>query len=581
MTVLTHITQVFGISFKIYAYVGLFLMLGMSLLTWNFFQGQYSKVVRHDLETLSFLIIMGLGGAFISSFFNTGASKASYDLFYYVPNAVYHLQNPDSPMDFAIHFLEAGSEPFSSYFGATSLPFEYTQAVVAYFLQIDYLSVFFIFSSALLGFSIPMALFYLICQFVNPKSAAVGTLFTIAIILLLGETPRTPGTWSFPNIYIGKIFFVSIGVPLFAAATISFFRTSSRFDWMLIFAVATALVGATSSSMVILPVLTTVLVIACAAASGRNYKEFIKKSLIYLPSLSYVIVYTITIFLNFHTDVSANSPVNIDFPVTFLGHAGFFFETSGPATPLALISATIIAVLMTSGMVRKFVLAWIAAAIILFLNPIVAPFLIKYLTTPNIYWRLFYVYPFPLLLGLTGAKLFEYTERFSKSARLAIISGMVSMLFIAHFVPFTTSVLYIRTEFAWPGKKLQAFQKRAAEVIAVAPPGPMLAPVPLNGIVTMLNGNYPQMRVFHEADGVWFAERGMHSEMAKRICASEFVNDGKPECLPQFQALLKYDKLRSVVIAKRVALDPQVQGGLNDNGFINYREVDDLLVYWK
>ncbi|MDN5835917.1 MAG: hypothetical protein L0H12_01040 [Nitrosospira sp.] len=581
MTVLTHITQILGVSFKIYAYTGLSLMLGMSLLTWHFFRRQYSKVVRRDLETLSFLIIIGLGGAFISSFFNTGASKASYDLFYYVPNAVYHLQNPDSPMGFAIHFLEAGGEPFSSYFGATSLPFEYTQAVVAYFLQIDYLSVFFILSSALLGFLIPVALFYLICQFVNPKSAAVGALFTIAIILLLGETPRTPGTWSFPNIYIGKIFFVSIGIPLFAAATISFFRTSSRFDWMLIFAVATALVGATSSSMAILPVLTTILVIACAAVSGRDYKEFIKKSLVYLPSLSYVIVYTITAFLNFHTDVSANSPVNADFPVTFLEQAGFFLETSGPATPLALISATIIAVVMTSGMVRKFVLAWIAAAIILFLNPIVAPFLIKYLTTPNIYWRLFYVYPFPLLLGLTGARLFEYTERFSKPVRVALISGTVSMLFIAHFVPFTTSVLYLRTEFAWPGKKLQAFQQRAAEVIAVAPPGPMLAPMPLNGIVTMLSGNYPQMRVFNEADRVWFGERGMHSEIDKRICASEFVKDGKPDCLSEFQALLEYDNLRSVVIAKHVALDPQIQAGLNDNGFIHHRELDELLVYWK
>jgi hypothetical protein len=582
MTILTHIAQLFGITFKIYAFLGLFFMLAMSLLTWIFFKHHYRKTTQHDLGTLSFLIAMGLGGAFISSFFHTGSSKISFDLFYYVPNAVYHLQNPDSPMDFAIYFLEAGSEPITSYFGATSLPFEYTQAVIAYLLNIEYLSAFFLVSPALFGFFIPIALFYLVCQFVDPKSAVVGTLFTVAIILLLGETPRTPGVWSFPNIFIGKVFFLSTGIPLFAAATVNFFRTSSPFDWLLAFAVTTAMVGATSSTMAILPVLTIVVVIACAAVSENDYKKFIKNSLIYLSSLSYLIVYTVTVFLNFHSDVSANSPVNEDFPITFLGHAGFFLEKSGPATPLALVASTVLSILLTSGMVRKFILAWIAATVVLLLNPIVSPFLIKYLTTPNIYWRLFYIYPMPLLLGLTGAKLYEYTARFSKPARRAIISGTVSLLFVAHFVPVTTSVLYLRTEFAWPRYKMPpAIEKQATVVILGTPPGPMLAPMPLNGVITMLSANYPQMRVFTDAERIWFGERGQRSEIDRRICASDFVSGDKPECLHAFQTLLEYDNLRSVVIEKSVIRDSEVQHVLSKHGFTNFREVDNLLVYWK
>jgi hypothetical protein len=89
------------------------------------------------------------------------------------------------------------------------------------------------------------------------------------------------------------------------------------------------------------------------------------------------------------------------------------------------------------------------------------------------------------------------------------------------------------------------------------------------------------MRVFTDAERVWFGERGLRSEIEQRICASEFVNGDKPDCLPAFQALLRYDNLRSVVIAKTVALDPHIQNILNVNGFANYREVDDLLVYWK
>ena len=131
MTIATHITQVSGITFKVYVYISLFFMLTMTLLTWFFFQRQYSKVTRHDSGTVSLVVGTGLAGAFISSFFNTGASRISHDLFYYVPNAVYHLQNPELPMDFAIHFIATGGEPCSSSFGATSLPFEYMPAVIA------------------------------------------------------------------------------------------------------------------------------------------------------------------------------------------------------------------------------------------------------------------------------------------------------------------------------------------------------------------------------------------------------------------------------------------------------------------
>lgn len=582
MTIATHIAQVSGITFKVYAYISLVFMLTMTLLTWFFFQGQYSKVTQHDSGTVALVVGNGLAGAFISSFFNTGASRISHDLFYYVPNAVYHLQNPELPMDFAIHFIATGGEPFSSYFGATSLPFEYMQAVIAYFLGTDYLTVFFTFSSALLGGLAPVAFFYLVCQFSRPASAAVGAFFAAAVILLLGETPRTPGTWSFPYIYTGKVFFISMGLPLFAAATINLYRTSSRADWLLVFAVTTALAGATSSTMAILPALTVVLVAAYAAVSS-NYKAYIKNSLMYLSSLSYLLVYTLIVFLNFRSNVGANSPVNEDFPVTFLGHAEFFLEKTGPATPLALIGSTVMALMMTSGNTRKFIVAWIAASIVLFLNPIVAPFVIKYLTTPNIYWRMFYIYPLVLLLGLTGAMLFEYSGKFTRPVRTALIASMIGILVILHVVPFTTSVLYLRTELGWPRYKMpHAIQNQATAIIAATPPpGPMLAPLPLGGVIAMMSSRYPQMRVFDEPERAWFGKRGMDAEIERRICASEFVNGDQPDCLPAFQTVTEYDNLRSIVIARSVAADPQVQRILEQNGYVHDEAVDDLLVFWR
>src|SRR4051812_22985210 len=301
MTMLTHAAQILNISFRVYAFGGLAVLLITPLLSWRFLRQQSRAVTQYDFQTLLLVVVIGLGGAFISSFFNIGASRISSDLFYYVPNAVYHLQNPAAPMDFFIHFIETGGEPFLAYFGATSLPFEYSQAVISYFLNTSYLTIFFLFSPALLGFLIPLSYFYLLSQFVSPKSAAVGTLFAVAIVLLLGETPRTPGTWSFPNVYSGKVFLISTGMPLFAAATINFFRTSAWRDWMLMFAVTTALVGTTTSSMALLPALAAVLFIAYASVVGYRNISF-RKVLAYVLSQSYLAVYIVTILsvMNLH-----------------------------------------------------------------------------------------------------------------------------------------------------------------------------------------------------------------------------------------------------------------------------------------
>ena len=43
MTILTHIAQILGIIFKVYAYTGLFFMLAISVLAWNFFHGTVQK----------------------------------------------------------------------------------------------------------------------------------------------------------------------------------------------------------------------------------------------------------------------------------------------------------------------------------------------------------------------------------------------------------------------------------------------------------------------------------------------------------------------------------------------------------
>ena len=57
--------------------------------------------------------------------------------------------------------------------------------------------------------------------------------------------------------------------------------------------------------------------------------------------------------------------------------------------------------------VRSFLLGWSGLAALLYLNPWVAPWLIEHITSPNIYWRLFYLLPVTPLLALAVALVLE------------------------------------------------------------------------------------------------------------------------------------------------------------------------------
>ncbi len=410
-TVLGHVSQVAGISFQAFSWAlavltvavtaGFVAVKGPSLLE------RYEEV---DKLTLFSLLLISLVGALLGLL----SFRPDPDDFYYAPNAVYYLKNPGASMGFIVHFIQSESPIISRVWG-TSLPYEYARAAVAYITGADFLTVYYFFTSTLVGGIIPLSYFYLLAQLTNSIHKAVfGTFVAVALVLFMGDTHRAPGNFAFVRAFQGKTLLIAAGIPLFSGATLEFFREASVRAWILLFVTATGLIGATASTAVLLLALASVLAFA-VLLTRRMYKETIRKWVPYGASLLYVVSYAILLVIFSTNDLGVESPVNEGWPTTFWGHAGFFLDIKQPVTPVLVLVGTVVALIYGIGRGAYFVALWCIFAVSFYINPLVSNFYISELTSPNIYWRLFYIYPvIPILgggrflyFGLGGAVLKE------------------------------------------------------------------------------------------------------------------------------------------------------------------------------
>jgi hypothetical protein len=214
------------------------------------------------------------------------------DDYYYVPNAVHALSNPSEPLGFFVHgLLPANNTAIVSYNYATSLPFEYLSAVLAYFLDVEYLSVYYFAMPMLVSAVIVAALIYLTGQFrLDPLATVLGCIVAFGLLLLMGETHRSYGNFTVTRAFQGKTLLLSGGIPLLAAATIEFFRRPNLSVWFLLIATTTAMVGASSSAIILLPLLAVILIIAIAV-SRNQLLSLIPRVLIYFCAFAYLFGY--------------------------------------------------------------------------------------------------------------------------------------------------------------------------------------------------------------------------------------------------------------------------------------------------
>jgi hypothetical protein len=397
----------------------------------------------------------------------------------------------------------------------------------------------------------------------------------------MGESHRTFGNYAFNRLWQGKAVLLTIGLPTFVAMSLDYFRWPGWRSWIGVAACATALSGMSTTSIVLLPILAAALFFSWVIVRGFSPTSAMdrvtwKLAAAYFLSTAYVVGFGLLFLVLSAGDLQRGTSINQNFPQTYSGQIQLVFGNGISTTAILLAVSVVVCLLLLNGWQRLFVAAWLVCVAAVVLNPVIADVLMEYVAPPNIYWRLSYLLPFPLCIGLSGAALFD---RFGGSRiwligllAIAILSGF------AHTIPGTSSIFQNGTRV---GLGYQLKHRRLAhvlEIVETAPRGTMMAPWPIGNLVILASGHHAQMAVRPDGLALWFPA----SEAEARLAASDFLATGaggRHGLVTLIDLVAESADVRSVVVRSAVARRYDVEEALAKLGFGPGRAVRHMTVF--
>jgi Family of unknown function (DUF6077) len=483
------------------------------------------------------------------------------DIFTYLPNAVYYLQHPRAAMGYDVFFLHAPTGHFHARWYDVAIAFEYYTAAWARLLHCRFLDLYFVLQPALFGFLLPAVLYCGLSALApGTRVTPYALITTVACLLLLGETHRTPLHMSITRFFEGKTVLLSLGVPLFLAESVALLRDFRREAWVFLCLLVVALCGTSISTLVLLPPLA--LSLAGSYLLLAPSREGFSRSGWYLASLVYLVPLAVAAVLDASTP-KLHDPINERWPHDLGGHLALMINWQWPLSPLLLAAGMIGTFVLAPRRLSRLLLGYCGILLLTVFDPWLAPALIRVTNTPAVYWRLFYLFPVTLFVGLAANELYQRCTSAGRRRALVWSSGL---LLLAGFVWTPCNVT--RVPGVWSAGvggprrdalsslwKLEPQELEAArQVLAVTPPGVMLAPENIAKVIPLLDSRYPQMRLREDPVRAWFALRHESAYGEQRIEASDFAG-GAAQYQASFVAVLRREcgAMESIVILKTAA----------------------------
>lgn len=463
------------------------------------------------------LVVTCGAGALIALILN----RPDVDDLAYVPKALFYAENPRAVVDLGVHWLHGDGHVLRT--GRLQY-YELTQAMFAVFLGGHYLVYYHMVFPAVAGFLFVGSLF-LAARTFNPRErqVLVGILVLLVCCLGLGESHFSLGNFSFVRMFQGKAVFLTLGISAWIYYSLRHLACGDMHSWFGLVATAIAMTGATSTAMVFLPFLSLLILVARHAdelRAGAVPRDYVRRTLIYFSALVPLVPFVLEYLAYATRFLAAGSANNSMFPDSFRGHLQMFLGAQFPASVAVFLAVTL--VLLVHDRMRIFFLAWLVAAFVLFLNPLVAPFIMEYATSNNIYWRLFYLVPLPLMVVVAGSLIAGRVRGGGRRAVAVAVLGGAGLVALAG----PTSVLRDGNGavFDVPRYKVDpGALQLTRDVLSRVPPGVMLAPREIAHTAVILEPGYSQ--VFMEW---WFMRQmfdaaGALGEYERRIAAIRYL----------------------------------------------------------
>lgn len=511
----------------------------------------------------------------MASVATTCLHRSDLDDAIYLPKIVHYVTFPKSVMNGEVYEIASAKALAFPRAAAPYYPtsYEFAEAAFAYTARVDFLYVYYAVAPFIAGVLGVLGLI-LCLRFlgVSVNQAACSVLVIVPLTLLLGETHRSLGNVTLMRVFQSKFAFFVFGLPFFVGASIAYFRNKSWYTWTCLGTLALAFGGMTTSALVMLPLLALLL-------AGAWWLVHIKRRLhlgyllVYGASLFPVIVFAIDYRRYAAAWVKYGAPANSWFPASFWGQFDLVYTSGVAPISLVLLAATL-SICLYKAKENAFILTWFALAVLALLNPVTAPWIMQHLTTENIYWRLFYLLPAPLLGGVAYAQL---TDRLTSLKQRQWLACSLSMVLIGLLFVIPTSTLRSAngTTIGWPGYTMDAMATSAKDVLALSPDGEMLAPVALAQDMAILSAAHEQIAT--RADFLENVLQNQHAEYQLRMSAAQYVA-GQGGSAADVITILRRNKLSTVVLNKG-ALDLSLFKELKAQNFRVAGQVNDWLVY--
>ena len=499
----------------------------------------------------------------------------------YLPKIVHAVAHPEMPIDgtvYEIAHTPALALPLSA---AAYYPtaYEFSQAAFAHLSGIDLLWVYYRLApvlTAIFGTFLLAAILRLLGLPV--RASAFAALVSIPLILLMGENHRSLGNFTLARMFQAKCAFMFLGLPMFAALSLLFFRRPGVGSWVMLCVGVIALSGMTTSALVMLPLLSLPLFLAwwVVFGHGGSVRSGLARGVAYAVALVPALAFALDYRRYAIAYAGYGSSLNAGFPKSFVGQ--FDLITNGSASSPTLI-LSLFSVLVLGRLWREprhgLLLATAALVALFYLNPWAAPWVMRYLSSENIYWRLFYLPPLLLMIGAAVGSFYARMVSGGRLLRSLPVLLFLALVAAAFFSP--TSVLRKdnHVEISLRGYPLDAYTDDAKACLELAPPGVVLAPVALAQDMVILSARHRQ--VVTRPDFLRNTLSAEPGEAARRMSAAAVAN-GKGGKLDDFVAVVR-DLGPSTVIVARKAMSPDLTAFLRSEGMHQAGTVGAWIVY--
>ena len=398
-------------------------------------------------------------------------------------------------------------------------------------------------------------------------STIVATVFVLT--LLLGEMPRSPANFSFDRIFQGKAILLSVVLPYLFATSLRYASSAgTRRDLMLVGASYLAAIGVSNFGMLIAPMVGVTAACSALVAIGgwQRTLKLMLMALIPLPYLGWVA------YQSHDGQALAAAALEPPFAIwhSTFGGAGSFIVAS-----LLLLGPAV----APDSRLRRLLACPPIILLLILLNPLLAPLISHYLTTPPVYWRV--TWQTPILIYAATALVFAL-RRGALPSGLRVAVAIMAIMSIWKLLPTQTLRSDNSVQWSFATVKTDRNATIAADLAcSLTAAGRLLAPDAVSGIAAMRE-SHPTLVSAREM--YIYLLRGVipAEDYQRRMRLDSMVNNGEP--LPV--QLLKQDldalDVRTIVTQSSSATGNNALGSsLAEAGFTMAQRTPDYVLWTR